>query len=1604
MAGVGDGRDSESEGSDAYGDQDLDDTGRKVLRSGAHIPANPSPRPVRTSTPGITPQQMRFRSPTMDQFVRFTTPPGDPHHRFGMARGLTSFDLTSMQPGAMGRGNLGAAKVQTEDRPSHEMGLRPNLWAKYQQIGTSMGMSGQGLAMFVGEQVRREEEKDQLLMQLRAQEAQREREASLQRDQLLMQLQAQETLRREEIQAQETLRREEIQAQEYARKEEAELRRRELQAQESMRREEAQLRREEINAIHETSRREREPVQKDDYKLVMVKWDESQDLDFFLLNFERVAKSHRWEKDRWGIRLADQLTGRAQTAYLRLTPEEPGNYDLIKKTLLEEYKKTPDHYRRQFREIRKTGEESFKQFVKRQRLMFERWIDTTETAKSYEGLKEFCLLEQLLTTLTGELATYVRERKPETAAKAAEIAFEHLEARRETRLDAGQGGHGGQSSGSSQGKPGDNRGRFSGNNVKGANPNKGKEGDTKPAVGAMASRPRNKGDFDSTKITCYKCHKKGHFKRECKENATNAIHTKKKVSDPLWGELKPLCGDCEEIPFQRNFQMRVNGTTCRAMRDTGADDICVKPKFVRSEDYLGTTETVYLAVLKVSGKYPKAIIDVDSPFVKGRVQCIVIDDMGPDIFIGEYATREDGSVEKLSVYPRRSLLMVTRSQAKKEASTLVTHVEQVEGLDVTPETLKRMQREDDTLRRARESAEKRTLVGRGGNVSYKHSRGILKRTFKDHKGTHTQVCVPQQLRRAVLKYAHDTAMSGHLGEKKTRERVWSTFYWPGMCAEIQRYCRSCDRCQKVTPRGKVAKVPLGKMPLPCIPFETVAVDIVGPVKPASDSGHRYILVMVDYATRYPEAVALKGISVEQVAEALWTMWSRLGIPKKVLTDRGTQFTSDCMAEVYRLLAVKGQFTTPYHAQCNGLVERFNGTLKSMLRKVAGEQPKTWDKYIPALLFAYREVPQESTGFSPFELLYGRTVRGPMAILRDLWTQEENTEKDRDASMYVLQLRNRIESTCKIAKENLEKEGARYKKHFDRRTKNRSFKAGDRVLLLLPHKQNKLEMTWKGPFPVEERVGEVDYKILIRGKSKLYHANMLKYYIERPTGVSAVAVIDQVGDEENWEEVKTTREEIPLIQLEAEESVKDVHLDPDTPELHEGLLKIVNKHARILTDLPKRTTLATCEMGTEHERPIRTKQYPLPFLKRDAIGKEVDAMLRLGVISPSISAYSSPIVLVVKPDGKYRFCVDYRAVNKVLSFDAEPMPDADFLFSKVAQAKYFTKIDLCKGYWQIPMAEKDKHKTAFTTPQGCYQWNVMPFGLKTAGAVFTRMMRSLIRPLNMPEIENFIDDVLVSTDTVERHLECVEALMARLDEANLAARPSKVYLGYQTLEYLGHQIGFGKIHPMQDKLDKIKDTLPPTTKKQVRSFLGLAGYYRKFVQGFATIARPLTDATKKYQPNKVVWNKEMGEAFKKLKEALTSEPVCVLPNFNKPFILRTDASDYGLGALLMQDQGEGLRIVACASKKLKGAELNYSTVEKECYALVWGVKRFSPYLHGAAFVVQSDHQPLEFLQGMKATNRRLMRWALQLQPYSISIQAIPGTENVGADYLSRAMTD
>ena len=396
------------------------------------------------------------------------------------------------------------------------------------------------------------------------------------------------------------------------------------------------------------------------------------------------------------------------------------------------------------------------------------------------------------------------------------------------------------------------------------------------------------------------------------------------------------------------------------------------------------------------------------------------------------------------------------------------------------------------------------------------------------------------------------------------------------------------------------------------------------------------------------------------------------------------------------------------------------------------------------------------------------------------------------------------------------------------------------------------------------------------------------------------------------------------------------------------------------------------------------------------------MLQMGVIEPSKSPYSAPVVIVRKKNGEHRFCIDYRRLNSVTKTDAEVMPNIEDLFAGISsnKNKFFTKIDLSKGYWQIALTEETKEVTAFTTPMGLFQWKVMPFGLVNAPAVFTRMMRKLLN--GVKGVVNFMDDILIASETWEDHLAQLREVLTRLKQANLTARPTKCLVGFPNLEFLGFVVGEGIKRPEQGKVEKMLNSPRPTTKTGVRSLLGLVGFYREFVPNFAAITSPLSDMIKEGAPTKVEWTGAAEKALDTVKERLGSYPILKLPDFSKTFILRTDASGTGLGAVLLQEFDGKPFPVRYASRKLSKCEQGYATVEKECLAVVWGVQKFQKYLYGKEFVVETDHQPLRFLQSAQLKNSRVLRWAMALQPYRYQVKYIPGRENVGADYLSRVV--
>ena len=351
-----------------------------------------------------------------------------------------------------------------------------------------------------------------------------------------------------------------------------------------------------------------------------------------------------------------------------------------------------------------------------------------------------------------------------------------------------------------------------------------------------------------------------------------------------------------------------------------------------------------------------------------------------------------------------------------------------------------------------------------------------------------------------------------------------------------------------------------------------------------------------------------------------------------------------------------------------------------------------------------------------------------------------------------------------------------------------------------------------------------------------------------------------------------------------------------------------------------------------------------------------------------------------------------------------MPRVDDLLDQVGQARFISTLDLTKGYWQVPMEKSARSKTAFRTPFGLYQFRRMPFGLQGAPSTFQRMMDSLLVG-TQDYAAAYLDDLIVFSHSWQEHLSHLRRILQKLREAGLTVKQKKCQLAMSHCSYLGHVVGEGLVRPELSKVDAVKQFQVPTTKSAVRTFLGLTGYYRKFIPGYAELAAPLTDLTRKNAPSIVRWTERCDDAFNRLKECLCSEPILRCPDFSLPFVLQTDASGRAIGAVLSQVVGDGEEHpVAYYSRKLLPREEKYSTVEKECLAIILGIQTFRVYLLGRPFTIQTDHRSLEWLDRLKENNSRLTRWSLALQPYQYSVQYRTGQKNGNADALSRYMVE
>lgn len=492
-----------------------------------------------------------------------------------------------------------------------------------------------------------------------------------------------------------------------------------------------------------------------------------------------------------------------------------------------------------------------------------------------------------------------------------------------------------------------------------------------------------------------------------------------------------------------------------------------------------------------------------------------------------------------------------------------------------------------------------------------------------------------------------------------------------------------------------------------------------------------------------------------------------------------------------------------------------------------------------------------------------------------------------------------------------------------------------------------------------------------------------------TVLMIVRAVDQTDSHANV--YAATAEESSSKSVSHADEIKVEH-----DEISGAMKSLVQKYAHVFelpVGLPPDRNISHAIPLESGARPINQRTRRLSYKQEEEMVQQIRDLLSKGWIQPSTSPWGSPILFVKKKDGSMRMCVDYRAVNKLTVKNSYPLPRIDDMLDRLSGAKFFTCLDLQQAYHQVRLTEEDVPKTAFTTPMGLFEYKVLPFGLCNAPSTFQALMNTVLGADLRHCCLVYLDDIIIFSKTPAQHLQHVEAVLSRLAEKQLFAKLSKCEFGLSKVKFLGHVVSGEGIQPDGDKVKLVKGWPVPTSVKDLRQFVGLAQYFRKFVQGFSTMIAPLTRLFKKDAV--FSWSKQCQEAFDQIKEALTSPPCLKLPDDSTPFTVICDACKYGIGAVLLQED----RPVAFEGRRMTETELKWGATEKEMLAVVYHLEKWRCYLEGRHFTAVTDHQPNTWFASQKELNPRLVRWYERIRSYDFTWQYKPGRVNV-ADPLSR----
>ena len=1145
--------------------------------------------------------------------------------------------------------------------------------------------------------------------------------------------------------------------------------------------------------------------------------------------------------------------------------------------------------------------------------------------------------------------------------------------------------------------------------------------------GSMGQQRSAANEGNGSRINCFTCGVEGHKSPQCPKNVKGERQVGKEASVD---KIKPVMRIRNGLVEGQQIEGSVNGCDTLVLLDSGADITLVPETLVNPGQLTGGTVAVRGYGSTQSWLLPTAEV----PFRVGDAEWIEVvgvvpsrDEIKEEVIysldlrsqrgfelaqllhqggtknVRRVTTRAGKQRQQQEAEAEREELAVCNPEVTPLPGGCEVSNEPGVGVDLGEEEEEEVERQKGRSPQERASVNPEwdiPVVGKGGG----DREDLIAETMKDpslekwrkladkgeegfvwdkgllHQENMTQVLekalvlvLPKTFRRKVLVMAHDKLQ--HMGARRVTKLVKQRFTWPGVGKDVAEFCRACPVCQKCDKR-KSRKAEMMERPVMSEPFEVIAIDLVGPFK-AGKGGCTHLLTAICMATRWPEAIPLKSTTARAVATGLLEIFSMTGIPLQLLSDQGAQFTGKVVEHLCKALGIDQISSTPYHPEGNGVVERMHGPLCAMLTKAAREG-HDWVGQVPFALFALRAAPNRDSGFSPFELVYGRRVRTPLDVLHQGWVQEEY--EGLNCSEWAEWLVNKLECWHDIMREKEVEASKDRKDQFDKKAVHRELEVGDLVLIRKPGITPKLQEAWQGPFPVEDKLNRVNYRVKVsKGRTSVLHINNLKKYYERELEVLRLAV---VAEDFGQDEAKG-------VKLQGRYEGFDM----------EKWAEMEQEFGDVFTDVPGKTGVCRIRIDTGDARPIASGPHRVPDRLKEGVRMEVAKLVEMGVVEESTSPWMSPIVPVPKEDGSIRLCVDYRRLNSVSQADPYYMATLEEILERVGTSGCISKLDLSKGFYQIEVEEESIPKTAFITPFGKYQFRRMPFGLRNAPSTFQRAMECVLRGCYRFSAP-YIDDIVVFSQDGETHLSDLREVLLALRRNGLTVKLEKCAFGRRKLEYLGHLIGGGEMAVPSHRATAMARFVRPRTKKQLRAFLGSASYYRKFVDHFADMSSVLSPSTTKFSPSVVDWSEGMLEAFNNLRVSLVNVCALTVPSLEDSFVLHTDASGAGIGAALYVIREGEEKLVAFFSKKLQGAQYKYSATELEALAVFKSIHFFAHYLWGKQFDVVTDHRALVNLMTSNKLNKRLTGWALQLMDFQFRIIYKPGITHLDADGMSR----